>query len=634
MAISYVRSATTSGTTPISLDIGSAGTKRLVVIIASDESSGTNLSGVTVDGKAASLVDPTNGVANNTDGLGNHTEMWYIDEDGLGPSSGVVSIVLTGEDGGWAAQAHLYTGVDQTGPSDTGKNQTSVSSATVSVSSIDAPANGLVVAGVCNGSGGRSASYTSPLVERAQADPASADGVGASGVEASAQTGKAYTTTWSGGTVFRSTMVVAVWAEDSAPTITDVETTEEFDDKQTGVTITGTTFGATKGTGKVELADGATYASANKIEQTTTSWGDTAIDFTADLGAQSPGTKYIFVTNDSAERSDGFAVTVHRAQAFRMSASANIVASGANTTAQLSAPSGKTTGDFDGGRIQDDENPADSVNITADDYTEMEWSIEAVTNAREVAYRFRVTDNGTALDTYTVNPQLTISAAGQTVNLGLASETASGFAIAGVKDAAVGLPSESDSALAVTAERSVAVGLSTSTESAQSLAISRSVAVGLAAEADSANALVLARSVDVGQASVSESGFAIDVSRSRDIGLADETESALAAAGDKQRAAGLAGDTEAAFVLGRAKLAPVEIGSEAESAFDIVPIRGLAVSTVNDTSAALAIAVLKQRAVGLATVSEQAFAATAQKGGAPPAANDDYLMRRRRRRAS
>ena len=420
----------------------------------------------------------------------------------------------------------------------------------------------------------------------------------------------------------------------TGPTITDVETTEEFDDKDTGVTITGSTFEAVKGTGKVELADSATYASANKIEQTTTSWGDTAIDFTADLGSQSPGTKYLFVTNDSTERSDGFAVTVHRAQAFAMSASANIAASGANTTAQLTAPSGKTTGDFDAGRIQDDENPADSVNITADDYTEMEWSIEAKTDAREVAYRFRVTDNGTALDTYTVNPQLTISASGQTVNLGLASETASSFAVAGTKAEAVGLPSEVDTALAVVTERAVAVGLPVSSETAQEFGISRSVAAGITAEAASAFGLDAVKTRAVGLAADTESGFAVGVSRSRDIGLADETALALAAVGDKQQAVGLAGDTETAIVLGRAKLAPAGISAEAGSAFDIAPIRGLAVSTVGETSAALAIAVLKQRALGLATSTEQAFAATAQKGGAPPAANDDYLMRRRRRRAS
>lgn len=69
------------------------------------------------------------------------------------------------------------------------------------------------------------------------------------------------------------------------------------------------------------------------------------------------------------------------ANAFLMAASSNITASGENTTVQLTAPSGKSTSDFVAGRIQDDENPADSVNITIDDYTEMEYSIKATDDA-------------------------------------------------------------------------------------------------------------------------------------------------------------------------------------------------------------------------------------------------------------
>ncbi len=198
----------------------------------------------------------------------------------------------------------------------------------------------------------------------------------------------------------------------AAPTVTDVETDEDYDDKDTAVTITGIDFESSQGTGIVEMGDDSDHAMATRVAQTVTSWSDTAIDFTADLGAQSPGDKWIFVTTDSGLKNDpGFAVTVHRAQAFKMSASANISASGEATTVQLTAPSGKTTGDFDAGRIQDDENPADTVDITLDDYTEMEWSIEGTTNARDVQYDFRVTDSGTVIDTYTVTPQLTISTA-------------------------------------------------------------------------------------------------------------------------------------------------------------------------------------------------------------------------------
>ena len=149
-------------------------------------------------------------------------------------------------------------------------------------------------------------------------------------------------------------------------------------------------------------------AASTKVAQTVTSWGDTAIDFTAVLGALTPGGLWLYVTNDSDDVSDGFPVTVHRAVAIELAASTHIGASGANTTARLTAPSSKTTGDFDAGRIQDDENPADAINITDDDYTEIEWSIQATADAEEAAYLFRVVFEGAVLDTYTVTPQITV----------------------------------------------------------------------------------------------------------------------------------------------------------------------------------------------------------------------------------
>ena len=93
-----------------------------------------------------------------------------------------------------------------------------------------------------------------------------------------------------------------------------------------------------------------------------------------------------------------------------LSASANITASGENTTAQLTAPAGKTTADFGGGRIQDDENPGDAVDLATGDYREDEWSIEFTATAEPgETYEFRVVlADGTPLDTYAVTPQLTL----------------------------------------------------------------------------------------------------------------------------------------------------------------------------------------------------------------------------------
>lgn len=97
-----------------------------------------------------------------------------------------------------------------------------------------------------------------------------------------------------------------------------------------------------------------------------------------------------------------------------MSDSTYITASGENTTARLTAPAGKTTGDFDAGRIQDDENPCDAVDITADDYTEIAWSMKSKSASRTVSYSFRVTIDGEALDTISVTPQTTVTEGGVT----------------------------------------------------------------------------------------------------------------------------------------------------------------------------------------------------------------------------
>jgi hypothetical protein len=195
------------------------------------------------------------------------------------------------------------------------------------------------------------------------------------------------------------------------PTITSVDSDDDIDDKQTGVVIAGSRFEATQGTGKVEISDNAVYATGTKINQTVTAWGDTSITITVDMSTLGPGTRWVWVTNDSDERNAaGFVVALHRAQAFDMSASANIAASGEATTRQLTIPAGKVAGDFLAGRIQDDENPADSINLGVDEFTEIEWCIQANTDSREVQYDFRVTKAGVVLDTYTVTPKLTITA--------------------------------------------------------------------------------------------------------------------------------------------------------------------------------------------------------------------------------
>ena len=50
--------------------------------------------------------------------------------------------------------------------------------------------------------------------------------------------------------------------------------------------------------------------------------------------------------------------------------------------------------------IQEDENPADTIDLDLDDYGEWEWCFKAVAASREVQYSFRVTVAVTPIITY------------------------------------------------------------------------------------------------------------------------------------------------------------------------------------------------------------------------------------------
>lgn len=93
--------------------------------------------------------------------------------------------------------------------------------------------------------------------------------------------------------------------------------------------------------------------------------------------------------------------------------SANITAGGEATTARLTAPSGKTTSDFVTGRRWDDENGTDTIDLTSNDYTEVEWLVALSSAPVDTDYfEFRVYAGGAALTTYTLTPKWTVGSGG------------------------------------------------------------------------------------------------------------------------------------------------------------------------------------------------------------------------------
>jgi hypothetical protein len=90
-------------------------------------------------------------------------------------------------------------------------------------------------------------------------------------------------------------------------------------------------------------------------------------------------------------------------------ASSDDFAAGA-TTFQLSAPATKTTGDFVAGRIEETDNPTADIDITSNDYTEIEFCFQSVSDIETETYAFRVVlADGSVLDTYTVTPEVAIT---------------------------------------------------------------------------------------------------------------------------------------------------------------------------------------------------------------------------------
>ena len=105
-----------------------------------------------------------------------------------------------------------------------------------------------------------------------------------------------------------------------------------------------------------------------------------------------------------------------------LASSPNISAGGVDsTTAQLIPPTGKSSvTDFTIGKIQDDINPTQIIDIANDDYTELEWSIHVAPHITQgTVFEFRVTKSGIAFDNYSTIPVLVISEFTKTKTVGI-----------------------------------------------------------------------------------------------------------------------------------------------------------------------------------------------------------------------
>lgn len=184
---------------------------------------------------------------------------------------------------------------------------------------------------------------------------------------------------------------------------TDVTTPSQFSAE--ALAQTGTTFGTVTEVQEPDSTTGNDIGGFIVEAPVSSGSGSGAVTLTATAGGTTTNV-----------RGPGFVLRV-RATAVNYEAyintSANITAGGESTTARLTAPSGKSTSDFVTGRRWDDENGSDSIDITTDDYTEVEWlvALSAAPSDGDF-FDFRVYAAASPLDTYTLTPRWTVGSGG------------------------------------------------------------------------------------------------------------------------------------------------------------------------------------------------------------------------------
>jgi hypothetical protein len=193
----------------LSLDIGSAGTDRLITCHAYREATTLSASVVTVDGKTMTNY----ATVKNQQAFTNIQRIWYIGEAALGASNGTVTVAWDAGSTAEGLGVMLFTGVEDTAPFDYGFNNTALNVVTDNVTGIDVPVNGIAIMSATGGGSGTH-TWSTGLIERWDFGITSAVAGAATKVEESGQTNATYTVNWSA-SQGRSAVLVASWGNAS-----------------------------------------------------------------------------------------------------------------------------------------------------------------------------------------------------------------------------------------------------------------------------------------------------------------------------------------------------------------------------------------------------------------------------------
>ena len=107
---------------------------------------------------------------------------------------------------------------------------------------------------------------------------------------------------YNGETGGTATIYVLAWFDTFGASVAVTSVDSTLDNGQTGVTITGSGFKTSQGTGKVIISPTDDVDDVNAVKQYVTTWSsDTSITFTAIRGALQTGNHYLFVVNDDGD---------------------------------------------------------------------------------------------------------------------------------------------------------------------------------------------------------------------------------------------------------------------------------------------------------------------------------------------
>lgn len=304
------------------------------VLIASTAEIGANVGDTWVAGAASgSIVAGTDyvlGIMRNGNASGYPNDCyWYsyttgsvwIGTDDTGTYPTVTSPISPGANGILQGQLPIYvdgtvSGGDTTAPVLSAPTGTSTGTSTATVGATTDEGNGTLYAVVTT-------SATQPSVAQIKAGQnhtgaaaawSGSLAISSTGAKTLNATGLSQGTTYYAHLVHNdaanndSNRVASASFTTSAVTITDAG--DETFQPGESITITGTTFGASQGSGKVYLSPTDSIADGSKVEQTVTSWGASSITITVAKGALLYGAAYLFVQeNGGVSNAAGYAVS-------------------------------------------------------------------------------------------------------------------------------------------------------------------------------------------------------------------------------------------------------------------------------------------------------------------------------------